>query len=134
MDIKKLEQILFELDYIHDIFDDIRILYHTLKDKDFIYTIYNNNDLLLLDKLSALCSHMMYFDKSIYDDEINKFKTKKELYCNELLNTYNQLENTTKETNSLKDALRYRNDFFRYDNKDYINMVKNNLNIILLKL
>ena len=129
---EELKKILYEMNYIYDIFDDIRNLYHSLKYKEDIYNIYNNDDLTLLDKISVLCNHMIYFDRmTLYDDELNIFKMKKEIFCDELLNTYNLLENTNKETNSLREALRYRNEFFIYDNKDYIYYVKNNLNIIL---
>ena len=127
---EELKNILFELNYIHDIFDDIRNLYHSLKYKEDIYNIYNNNDLVLLDKISALCNHMMYYDLVCFDDDFI-LKSKIDTFCNEIINTYNLLGNTDKETNSLKEALRHKDNFFIYDNKDYIYFVKNNLNIIL---
>lgn len=128
---EELKKILFEMEYIYEIFDDIKNLYHSLKNKDEIYNTYNINDLILLDIISVLCNHMMYYYLVCIDDNFI-LKSKIDIFCNEIIDTYNKLKNTTtEETLSLKEALRYRNEFFVYDNKDYIYFVKNNLNIIL---
>lgn len=132
MQIEKLKIILREMNYIYDIFDDVRNLYNNIDCKSNIYNLYNIDDLLLLDKISALCNHMMYYDLVCFDCEIILI-SKIETFCNQIIKTYNRLENMAKENNSLKEALRNKNDVFIYDNKDYIYFVKNNLNIILHK-
>ena len=130
---KELKKILCEMNYIYDIYDDIRNLYHSLEFKDDIYKKYNINDLILLDKISIICNHIMFYDMSYYDDNEKIFKMKGELYYNEIIKKYKSLEYISKETNSLNISLRYKNDFFIYDNKDYIKIVKSNLNYIINK-
>ena len=130
---EELKRILCEMNYIYAIYDDIRNLYHSLEFKDDIYKKYNINDLILLDKISIICNHIMFYDMSYYDDNEKIFKMKGELYYNEIIKKYKSLEYISKETNSLNISLRYKNDFFIYDNKDYIKIVKSNLNYIINK-
>ena len=132
MQIEKLKIILREMNYIYDIFDDIRNLYNFIECKNDIYNLYNINDLLLLDKITALCNHIMYRHIICNDIEF-KLQNEIEAFCEDIIKTYNHLENITKENNSLKEALRNKNDFFIYDNKEYIYMIKTNLNLILHK-
>lgn len=58
---KEIEKILFELDYISYIFNDVKKTYYDLDDKKYIYQAYNYNDLKLLFKIVKLSSYIMNY-------------------------------------------------------------------------
>jgi len=130
MNTEELKKILDEMNYIYDIFDEVRNLYHNIQNKDDIYNLYNNDDLALLDKISTMCRNIVCYNMVCYDLLYKEsVKMGNELYCGEIIKTYNTM---TKENNSLKEALILpSNDFYTHDCKRYIHSVKNNLNEIL---
>lgn len=50
-----LNEILCDALYIYEIYDDIKIIYDNIDNKNDIINIYNNTDLILLYKVSNLC-------------------------------------------------------------------------------
>jgi len=144
MNTEKLTKILDEMNYIYDIFDDVRNLYHNIENKDDIYNLYNNDDLALLDKISAVCCNTMACGMARQGLECHTMsyqcmekglvKMGMDFFCSEIIDFYALLENRmTKENNTLYGAFAKptNNLYTSYDCKRYIYAVKNKLNEIL---
>lgn len=124
----KLKKILYEMEYIYYIYDDVKNLYLSLDDKDDIYKLYNNNDLLLLYLINSVCKQSVFF-KCNKNLDFHDF--------NELINDYNITYSDLKTIDIKTISLKYifeHNDFFKYNNKEYIYIVKEDLNTTIYKV
>lgn len=114
-----LKKILYEINYIYDIYDDIKHTWMNLNDKKNIVKAYNNDDLLLLYKISKITK----YTKTHYTTN-----NKTEIDYNDMINRYyaiiiNDIRNINFE------HIFNKQKWNTHDSKEYIEVVKVVLNI-----
>ena len=125
---EQIKKILFEIDYISSIYNDVKKTYNDLDDKQIIYQAYNNNDLKLLYVIVRLSNYIMHFILNIGDKEISS------TYFNHAINTQYDKYNSI---NIYDINFEYYTDLFDYHHEkdlfyckstiiEYLNMIENN--------